>query len=466
MNNDNQGQALKLTTSVPATAELSGTAVLGGTEHANPGRGPSAHIQAPGVPSQQPLVFRCQWAGCAEHFATKEAMVGHVNTAHLMYAQPQPQMQEHDVSWSRNASQNQTGVPSGIENHAPELDHFDHSFKCLWDSCHVDLPLLPPATQGFPSESHHTSASEASALTSAASQDTAPTATLVRHLLQDHLHVPSELLGQLTPGLSSQLTLPDYSVQSQTVATRDQKAKPASASESTAAKCFGKNSDAKSSSFLTPAEPFRDGTGAVVGKVDCIRADAKIADVPHECQWHGCCEVFPTTQRLMDHVTSVHVGSGKSMYFCQWKGCERAHEGKGFAQRQKVVRHLRTHVGDKPFVCKICSRSFSEASTLAQHVRTHTNEKPFSCPECGKAFAVQSALTIHMRTHSGEKPFVCPVPGCGMRFTESSNLHKHVKTHDGQDWLFSQGHAVLDKGDRSDRFESVSSGGIMDIQVA
>ncbi|SPO49367.1 related to ZAP1 - metalloregulatory protein involved in zinc-responsive transcriptional regulation [Moesziomyces antarcticus] len=104
-----------------------------------------------------------------------------------------------------------------------------------------------------------------------------------------------------------------------------------------------------------------------------------------------------------------------------------------FTQKQKVLRHLQTHTGDRPFKCTICGKRFSEQNTLAQHVRTHTLERPYVCdhPGCGKAFSVAGSLTIHKRTHTGSKPFVCSFPGCGKAFAESSNLTKHMRTHTG-----------------------------------
>lgn len=85
----------------------------------------------------------------------------------------------------------------------------------------------------------------------------------------------------------------------------------------------------------------------------------------HQCQWENCEEIFDSSAALMAHV-SDHLGSGKAHYECRWRGCDRAAGGKGFTQRQKAIRHLLTHTGDKPFACKFCDKTFSEATALTQ----------------------------------------------------------------------------------------------------
>lgn len=59
-----------------------------------------------------------------------------------------------------------------------------------------------------------------------------------------------------------------------------------------------------------------------------------------------------------------------------------------------------------------------------RHV-TSSAPKVFPCLVCPKTFNRRDNLTLHIRTHTGEKPYVCPY--CPYRTTISSNVYRHMR---------------------------------------
>ncbi|XP_025898072.1 zinc finger protein ZFPM1 [Nothoprocta perdicaria] len=58
---------------------------------------------------------------------------------------------------------------------------------------------------------------------------------------------------------------------------------------------------------------------------------------------------------------------------------------------------------------------------------SYPNERVCPFPQCKKSCPSASSLEIHMRSHSGERPFVCLI--CLSAFTTKANCERHLKVH-------------------------------------
>nr|CAD7457293.1 unnamed protein product [Timema tahoe] len=64
-----------------------------------------------------------------------------------------------------------------------------------------------------------------------------------------------------------------------------------------------------------------------------------------------------------------------------------------------------TVLGERPFQCTTCQRSFSRGDKLQMHMRIHTGEKPHQCKLCDYATIDSGSLRKHMRIHNDERPY-------------------------------------------------------------
>lgn len=83
--------------------------------------------------------------------------------------------------------------------------------------------------------------------------------------------------------------------------------------------------------------------------------------------------------------------------------------------------------------CDLCQKHFPNPAEWVRHIQsTHTESEGAQnkqCAQCKKSFPSHASMLIHMRTHTGERPFVCGL--CNKGFNVKSNLLRHLRTlHD------------------------------------
>ncbi|KAM9377696.1 zinc finger protein ZFPM1 [Pholidichthys leucotaenia] len=89
-------------------------------------------------------------------------------------------------------------------------------------------------------------------------------------------------------------------------------------------------------------------------------------------------------------------------------------------------RNLQAHL---MYYCASRQKQPAAASSPPQEKakECYPNERICPFPQCNKSCPSASSLEIHMRTHSGERPFVCLI--CLSAFTTKANCERHLKVH-------------------------------------
>lgn len=100
-------------------------------------------------------------------------------------------------------------------------------------------------------------------------------------------------------------------------------------------------------------------------------------------------------------------------YHCPIPGCSVV--AFGFSTNKDREKHIRQYHPDE-----------TSESRFIQMPRELVEDARFPCPDCGQTFTRKANRDAHVRSHYGERPYVCDV--CPNKaFTRSNDLRRHVR---------------------------------------
>ncbi|KAH8254411.1 hypothetical protein KR032_009988 [Drosophila birchii] len=126
-----------------------------------------------------------------------------------------------------------------------------------------------------------------------------------------------------------------------------------------------------------------------------------------------------------DHVLQAHIFKAHNIGELPFKCtlCDRSFVGR----IELTLHRQRFHIG-KTHKCDHCERAFAVVSDLQLHIRTHTGHKPFVCEQCGKAFRLKSQMKLHVTAiHTKIRAFKCTM--CPKDFVKKVDWSDHMKGH-------------------------------------
>ncbi|XP_017768034.1 PREDICTED: B-cell lymphoma/leukemia 11A [Nicrophorus vespilloides] len=117
----------------------------------------------------------------------------------------------------------------------------------------------------------------------------------------------------------------------------------------------------------------------------------------------------------------------KRLKLDEWWMPGLSRDGKGLAGPSLIPGPLLKKESRRNDTCEFCGKVFKNCSNLTVHRRSHTGEKPYKCELCSYACAQSSKLTRHMKTHGriGKDVYRCRF--CEMPFSVPSTLEKHMR---------------------------------------
>ncbi|KAH8849684.1 Ras-responsive element-binding protein 1 [Schistosoma japonicum] len=123
----------------------------------------------------------------------------------------------------------------------------------------------------------------------------------------------------------------------------------------------------------------------------------------HPNEWAKFVGKLSSSERSADILTQIQLSLSRSNQTRVDLEREIGNNGNLTESKDPLNYSMKTGNHDMRYVsCCVCLHRFGSQQDLQRHMRSHTGERPFVCPHCGKEFSLKHSMHRHARVHIKE----------------------------------------------------------------